>query len=278
TRKVATDVCYLACAKHLFAAGSALSPQFATHNAHTLAAILELSGRRGDWEFQRLHGMGEALYGEVVGADKMNRPCRVYAPVGGHEDLLAYLVRRLLENGANTSFVNRIVDERAPIDEIVADPVARLAALPQKPHPKIPLPRDLFRPERRNSQGIDLADPRTLADLQAGLAEALRHSARAAPIVGGTDLSGAEAPVFDPSDRRRQVGTVIAATPEAIEQALARAAQAAPSWSNAPAERRAALLDRAADLYEQHRAALMALIMREGGRTLPAALSEVREA
>src|SRR5207253_370258 len=167
--KVATDVSYLACAKRLFAAGAALYPKFATHNAHTLAAVLELAGERPDWEFQRLHGMGEALYDEIVGPDKMNRPCRVYAPVGGHEDLLAYLVRRLLENGANTSFVNRIVDERAPIDEIVADPIARLAALPRKPHPKIPLPRDLFQPERCNSQGLDLADPRALADLRKGL-------------------------------------------------------------------------------------------------------------
>src|SRR5689334_8217436 len=278
TRKLATDVSYLACAKRLFAAGSALYPQFATHNAHTLAAVLELSGGRLDWEFQRLHGMGEALYDEVVGPDKMNPPCRVYAPVGGHEDLLAYLVRRLLENGANTSFVNRIVDERAPIDDIVADPIARLAALPQKPHPKIPLPRDLFQPERRNSAGLDLADPRALADLRTGLAAALRQPARAAPIVGGVELAGAEVPVFDPSDRRRRIGTVIAAGPEAVEQALARAARVAPSWNNTAAERRAALLERAADLYEQQRAALIALIVREGGRTIPAALSEVREA
>ncbi len=278
TRKLATDVSYLACAKQLFAAGSALYPQFATHNAHSLAAILELSGGRTDWEFQRLHGMGEALYDEVVGRDKMNRPCRVYAPVGGHEDLLAYLVRRLLENGANTSFVNRIVDERAPIDEIVADPIARLAALPRKPHPKIPLPRDLFQPERCNSQGLDLADPRALADLRKGLAEALRLPARAAPIVGGTELAGTKTSVFDPSDRRREIGTVVAAGPGAVEQALARAVHAAPSWNNTPAEQRAAILERAADLYEQHRAALMALIIREGGRTVPAALSEVREA
>src|SRR5438874_2599718 len=278
TRKVATDVSYLACAQRLFAAGSALYPQFATHNAHTLAAVLDLAGQRQDWEFQRLHGMGEALYDEIVGPDKMGRPCRVYAPVGGHEDLLAYLVRRLLENGANTSFVNRIVDERAPIDEIVADPIARLAALPRKPHPKIPLPRDLFQPERCNSQGLDLADPRALADLRKGLAEALRLPARAAPIVGGTELAGAKTPVFDPSDRRRQIGTVVAAGPGAVEQALARAVHAAPSWNNTPAEQRAALLERAADLYERHRRALMALIIREGGRTVPAALSEVREA
>jgi RHH-type transcriptional regulator, proline utilization regulon repressor / proline dehydrogenase / delta 1-pyrroline-5-carboxylate dehydrogenase len=278
TRKVATDVSYLACAGRLFAAGSALYPQLATHNAHTLAAVLELGGGRTDWEFQRLHGMGEALYDEIVGPDKMDRPCRVYAPVGGHEDLLAYLVRRLLENGANTSFVNRIVDERAPIEEIVADPVARLAQLPQKPHPKIPLPRDLFQPERRNSQGLDLADPRVLAALRTGLAEALRRPAHAAPIVGGAELPGAAAPVFDPSDRRRRVGSVIAAAPEAIEQALTRAAHAAPAWNDTPAERRAAILERAAYLYEQHRAALMASIIREGGRTIPAALSEVREA
>jgi RHH-type proline utilization regulon transcriptional repressor/proline dehydrogenase/delta 1-pyrroline-5-carboxylate dehydrogenase len=278
TRKLATDVSYLACAKRLFAVGSALYPQFATHNAHTLAAVLELSGGRLDWEFQRLHGMGEALYDEVVGPDKMNRPCRVYAPVGGHEDLLAYLVRRLLENGANTSFVNRIVDERAPIDDIIADPIARLAALPEKRHPKIPLPRDLFQPERRNSEGLDLAAPRALADLRTGLAEALRQPARAAPMVGGVELAGAEVPVSDPSDGRRRIGTVIAAGPEAVEQALARATHAARSWNNTAAERRAALLERAADLYEQHRAALMALIVREGGRTIPAALSEVREA
>src|SRR5204863_3639399 len=166
TRKLATDVSYLACARRLFAAGPVFYPQFATHNAHTLAAVLQLAGDRNDWEFQRLHGMGEALYDQIVGPDKLNRPCRVYAPVGNHEELLAYLVRRLLENGANTSFVNRIVDERQPIDEIVADPIARLAALPEKPHPRIPLPRDLFQPVRLNSQGLDLADPHTLVDLR----------------------------------------------------------------------------------------------------------------
>src|SRR5439155_22618883 len=189
TRKLATDVSYLACAKQLFAAGSALYPQFATHNAHSLAAILELAGGRTDWEFQRLHGMGEALYSEIVGADKLNLPCRVYAPVGSHEDLLAYLVRRLLENGANTSFVNRIVDEREPIDDIVADPIARLARLPTKPHPRIPLPRDLFAAERRNSRGLDLADPRALASLRGALTAAVRRPWPAGPIVGGVEFA-----------------------------------------------------------------------------------------
>jgi RHH-type proline utilization regulon transcriptional repressor/proline dehydrogenase/delta 1-pyrroline-5-carboxylate dehydrogenase len=278
TRKVATDVCYLACARRLLAAGAAFYPQFATHNAHTLAAIIELAGERTDWEFQRLHGMGEALYGEIVGPDKLDLPCRVYAPVGSHEDLLAYLVRRLLENGANTSFVNRIVDEREPIDEIVADPVARLARLPEKPHPRIALPRDLFRPQRQNSQGLDLADPRALADLQGALAAASRRPWRAAPILGGSELAGEGTPVFDPSDRRRRLGTLIDASPEVVEQALARAARAAPGWDLTPAESRAERLERAAELYERERAELLALIVREGGRTIPAALSEVREA
>ncbi len=278
TRKMATDVSYLACARRLFAAGEAFYPQFATHNAHTVAAILELAGERTDWEFQRLHGMGEALYAEIVGPEKMDRPCRVYAPVGGHEDLLAYLVRRLLENGANTSFVNRIAEERAPVDEIVADPVAQLAKLPRKPHPKIPLPRDLFQPERPNSQGIDLADPRALIDLRDGMGAALRRHWKAAPIVGGIEQPGPDAPLLDPADRRRQVGVVVSAEAQAIEPALARAAHAASSWDQSPAEQRAALLERAADLYEADRAALMALIVREGGRTIPAALSEVREA
>jgi len=278
TRKVATDVSYLACARRMLDAGAAFYPQFATHNAHTLAAILELAGERVDWEFQRLHGMGEALYGEIVGPDKMDRPCRVYAPVGSHEDLLAYLVRRLLENGANTSFVNRIVDEREPIDDIVADPIAQLARLPAKPHPRIPLPRDLFQPVRRNSQGLDLAEPRVLGVLRGELGEALRRPCHAGPIVGGIELAVSGDPVWDPSDRRRRVGTVANAPPQAVEEALARAVRAAPSWNHTPAEARAAALEHAADLYERDRAKLMALIIREGGRTIPAALSEVREA
>src|SRR5205085_42212 len=175
TRKVATDVSYLACANRLLTHGAALYPQFATHNAHTVAAVLEMSSNRRDWEFQRLHGMGEALYEQIVGPGHLDRPCRIYAPVGSHEDLLPYLVRRLLENGANTSFVNRIVDDRQPIDEIIADPVARLAQLPVKPHPRIPLPRDLYGPERKNTAGLDLNDPSTLTALREGFGAALRR-------------------------------------------------------------------------------------------------------
>jgi RHH-type proline utilization regulon transcriptional repressor/proline dehydrogenase/delta 1-pyrroline-5-carboxylate dehydrogenase len=278
TRKVATDVSYIAAAKRLLAAPDAFYPQFATHNAHTLSAVLEIAGNRRDYEFQRLHGMGEALYDEVVGADKLGRPCRVYAPVGSHEDLLAYLVRRLLENGANTSFVNRIVDERAPVDEIIADPIARLRRLAVKPHPRIPLPRDLFAPERRNARGIDLSDPHRLAELDAAMTAAAARPWRAAPLVGGVELGGAEREAFDPADRRCRIGSVVEADAAATEQALARAAAAAPAWDALGPGRRADALDRAADLYESAMPELMALIVREGGRTVPDALSEVREA
>jgi RHH-type proline utilization regulon transcriptional repressor/proline dehydrogenase/delta 1-pyrroline-5-carboxylate dehydrogenase len=283
TRKVATDVSYLACANRLLARGAAFYPQFATHNAHTVAAVLKMAGDRRDWEFQRLQGMGEALYEQIVGPEHRNRPCRIYAPVGNHEDLLPYLVRRLLENGANTSFVNRIVDDRQPIDEIVADPIARLAQLPVKPHPRIPLPRDLYAPERKNSRGLDLSDPTTLTTLHEDLATALQRPWRAAPIVAGVDQTGVEQtgaaePVLDPSDRRRQVGEVAAAGRRDVDRALARAQRSAPMWDRVPARERAAKLEAAADLYEAHMAELMALIIREGGRTIPDALSEVREA
>lgn len=278
TRKVATDVSYIACARRLLADGAAFFPQFATHNAHTVATILELAGNRRDWEFQRLHGMGEALYGEVVGRDKLDRPARVYAPVGSHEDLLAYLVRRLLENGANTSFVNRLVDEKAPIDEIVADPVARLARLPVKPHPHIPLPADLYGAERRNSAGIDLADPVATAALADRMAAAAAARATAAPLVGGRPVDGATRSVVSPADNSVVVGHVADATAETVDAAIARATRAGPDWDTIAAAERAAILDRAADLYEADGPRLMALIVREGGRTVPDALSELREA
>ncbi|HKF73654.1 MAG TPA: bifunctional proline dehydrogenase/L-glutamate gamma-semialdehyde dehydrogenase PutA [Stellaceae bacterium] len=278
TRKVATDVSYLACAWRLLAAPDAFYGQFATHNAHTLAAVLELAGERRDYEFQRLHGMGEPLYEQIVGADKLDRPCRVYAPVGSHEDLLAYLVRRLLENGANTSFVNRIVDDKAPIDEIIADPVARLRGLQRKPHPRIPLPEDLYGAERRNSRGPDLSNRAELTTLKTELEVAARRSWTATPIVGGTDLEASTRPARDPSHRARTIGTVADAGPEHVERALAHAASAAPDWDATPASARAAILERVGDLYEGKLAELVALIVREGGRTIPDAVSEVREA
>jgi RHH-type transcriptional regulator, proline utilization regulon repressor / proline dehydrogenase / delta 1-pyrroline-5-carboxylate dehydrogenase len=278
TRKVATDVSYIACAKRLLAAPDAFYPQFATHNAHTLAAVIELAGNSRDFEFQRLHGMGEALYAQVVGAAAMNLPCRVYAPVGSHEDLLAYLVRRLLENGANTSFVNRIVDEKAPLDAIIADPVARLRKLPQKPHPHIPLPADLYGPTRKNARGLDLSDPLTLNQLAAEMDVAGRRSWSAAPIVGGSEQKGNAREILDPADNRRVIGSLIESSAAQNEQALTRAAHAAPRWDERGGAARAAILERAADGFEANGAELMALVVREGGRTLPDALSELREA
>ncbi len=277
TRKLTTDVSYLACAKRIWAARDAFFPQFATHNAHTVAAVLDLVGTERDFEFQRLHGMGEALHGQIVGLSPAHFPCRVYAPVGEHEDLLAYLVRRLLENGANTSFVNRLVDERAPVEALIADPVARLKTLKSKPHPGIKLPRDLY-PDRRNSRGIDLSDPPHLVALSNALAVASAKPALALPIIDGAEEAGASRPVTSPADRRVVVGGVSEASDAQIDRALAVAAKAAAGWDNTPAEERARLLDRAGDLLQERMAAFIALIVREGGRIIPDAVSEVREA
>ncbi len=283
TRKVSTDVCYLACVKRLFADPEAFYPQFASHNAHSVAAVLEAAGDSTDFEFQRLHGMGEALFDQVVGADKLGLPqglpCRVYAPVGSHEDLLAYLVRRLLENGANSSFVNRIHDEKLPIAEIVADPVAKLGQFEQIPHPRIPLPAALYGPGRRNSAGLDLFDPTTLSALDAGMRQAAAAGDwRAAPLIGGVAGEGKARSLHDPADRRRMVGEVFEAGPEQVEQALARARRAAPGWDATPAEERARCLERMADLMEQEHAKLMALCVREAGKTVGDTLAELREA
>ena len=278
TRKLATDVSYLACAKRIWAARDAFFPQFATHNAHTVASILDLAGTERDFEFQRLHGMGEALYDQIVGLAPNQFPCRVYAPVGGHEDLLAYLVRRLLENGANTSFVNRLVDERAPVEALIADPIARLKSLSAKPHPRIKLPRDLYGAERQNSRGIDLSDPPHLLALSQALAAASAKPALALPIIDGAEEAGTSRPVTSPADRRVTVGSVGEASDGQIERALAVAAKAAPLWDNTPVEERARLLDRAGDLLQERMTDFIALIVREGGRIIPDAVSEVREA
>ncbi|MDQ2695563.1 MAG: bifunctional proline dehydrogenase/L-glutamate gamma-semialdehyde dehydrogenase PutA, partial [Pseudomonadota bacterium] len=278
TRKASTDVSYLACARKLLSHRDAFYPQFATHNAHTVAAVLEMAGDSRDFEFQRLHGMGQALYDQVVGADKEHVSCRIYAPVGSHEDLLPYLVRRLLENGANSSFVNRIVDEKAPIEELIADPVARVGQLSQIPHPRIPLPRHLYGRERRNSRGIDPSDLAHLKDLYARMAEAEKRPWQAAPIIGGVARGGAGRPVYSPADRRRQVGTVVEADAGDVKTAVDRAGRAALEWDDTPAEERARCLERMADLLEAEMPALMAVCSREAGKTILDGIAEVREA
>jgi RHH-type proline utilization regulon transcriptional repressor/proline dehydrogenase/delta 1-pyrroline-5-carboxylate dehydrogenase len=285
TRKVHTDVSYLACAKALLAAPDAVFPQFATHNGQTLASILAMAGpdyTPQQYEFQCLHGMGEGLYEEVVGPDKLDRPCRIYAPVGTHETLLAYLVRRLLENGANSSFVNRIADPQVSVDELIADPVvvAREMPIVGAPHERIRLPPDLFGPERRNSRGLDLTDEGQLAALAAGLAESRTAEWRAAPSSRQDSVRapGGEQPVLNPADHRDVVGHVRFATPEDIRDAVAAAGAEAAGWAGTGADARAAILRKAADLFEARMPVLMGLISREAGKTLPNAVGEVREA
>ncbi|MEH3048486.1 trifunctional transcriptional regulator/proline dehydrogenase/L-glutamate gamma-semialdehyde dehydrogenase [Sphingomonas adhaesiva] len=273
TRKIHTDVAYVACARRLLAAKDAVFPQFATHNAQTLATIYHLAGpdfALGDYEFQCLHGMGEPLYDEVVGRGKLNRPCRIYAPVGTHETLLAYLVRRLLENGANSSFVNRIADPEVPIAELVADPVQTVRAMtaPGQKHPQIALPHDLYG-DRANSDGLDLSDERTLA----ALSEALPA---AGPWLAGGN--GVPRDVLNPADHRDRVGIVHEMTPEQAADAARLAHAAAPRWAAVPATERAAILERAADAMQARMPHLLALIVREAGKSLPNAIAEVREA
>jgi RHH-type transcriptional regulator, proline utilization regulon repressor / proline dehydrogenase / delta 1-pyrroline-5-carboxylate dehydrogenase len=282
TRKPNTDVSYLACARKLLGADPAVvHPQFATHNAHTIAAIHHLAGGR-PFEFQRLHGMGMDLYAEVIGPGEWNVPCRVYAPVGSHEDLLPYLVRRLLENGANTSFVNRISDERIPVRDLVADPCTEVRAFAithdgRYEHPRIPLPIDLYGALRKNSMGVNLANDNELRAL-AEAVNAARPPWHAEPLVPGARSGEASREVTSPADRRVVVGQTRAADAATIAHALDNAAAAQPAWNGTPAGQRAAMLERAADLLEQHRGDLIALCVREAGKTIPAAISEVREA
>ncbi len=282
TRKSNTDVSYLACMRLMLSDPKAFYPQFATHNAHTVAAAY-IAGSGVGFEYQRLHGMGEALYEDVLGADKLDRPCRIYAPVGGHEDLLAYLVRRLLENGANTSFVNRIADDRADIAEIIRDPVEAAEQQRQQGgglrNPAIPLPGAIFAP-RRNSSGLALSEPAVRAPLAAAIAEGLRRPFAVGPIVNGETVlrGGQTSPVLCPHDRREQLGSVRDADAALIEKAIASAAAAAHGWDRQGGSRRAAILERAADLYERDRAKLMAVMVREAGKTLDNAQGDVREA
>ncbi len=279
TRKQNTDVSYLACAKRLFGHGDAIYPMFATHNAHTIAAIRSIA-KGGVYEHQKLHGMGDDLYAEVVPADRLGLPCRVYAPVGSHEDLLPYLVRRLLENGANSSFVNRITDDRVAIAELVRDPVEMVGSFASIPHPKIPLPVDLLRSQnhhRTNSMGINLANDNALRDLAGQLNSAVK-AWHATPLVPGANLTGPTLPVTNPADNRQVVGQWQAADDVTVQKALTNAVAAQPAWNRTPALSRAAILEHAADQLEARIAEFMALCVKEAGKSLPDGVAEVREA
>ncbi|ENU1227812.1 trifunctional transcriptional regulator/proline dehydrogenase/L-glutamate gamma-semialdehyde dehydrogenase [Providencia rettgeri] len=294
TRKVYTDVSYIACARKLLSVPNLIYPQFATHNAHTLSAIYQIAGKNyypGQYEFQCLHGMGEPLYEQVVGkvADgKLNRPCRIYAPVGTHETLLAYLVRRLLENGANTSFVNRIADATIPLDELVVDPVKDVLELSKTegqiglPHPKIPLPRDLYGQERVNSMGLDLSNEHRLASLSSALLSAAMQQKTAEPLLGG-DFQASQTlpeatPIINPACHKDIVGYVRETTEQEAEHALNTANDAGTIWFATPPSERAAILLRAADLMEQQLQPLLDILVREAGKTYNNAIAEVREA
>ena len=317
TRKHHTDVSYLACARQLLAAPDAVYPQFATHNAHTLAAIVqhaqEIGGdyTPGQYEFQCLHGMGEPLYRQVVGRPSaagpsqgasapsggsrlhevslrggtpFSRPCRIYAPVGTHETLLAYLVRRLLENGANSSFVNRMADASVSISDLVQDPVARSEqdalredASPGQPHPQIALPAALYGAARRNSSGPDLAHEPTLRQLAADM-QAQRQAIQVRPMLAHAAVGGPCHALRNPADLTDELGSVQYASVQDVNAALQAATDAAPAWAATPPSQRAALLERAADLLQADGPRAMALLVREAGKTWGHAVAELREA
>ncbi len=283
TRKIYTDVSYIACAKKLLAATDVIFPQFATHNAQSLATIYEMAGKDfkvGKYEFQCLHGMGEPLYDEVVGKGNLDRPCRIYAPVGTHETLLAYLVRRLLENGANSSFVNRIADPKVSVDELIADPVEIVRAMPVvgAPHDQIALPDNLFGETRRNSAGLDLSNEAGLTSLTAALQASAAVDWKAVPLLATGPASGETRAVVNPGDHRDVVGSVTEASEADARQAANLAANAAASWAAVSPAERAACLMRAADLMQARMPTLLGLISREAGKSLPNAIAEVREA
>ena len=291
TRKPNTDVSYQANARRLLRNIDVIYPMFATHNAQTIAAIhqmakTELGGgaRHGNgfrYEFQKLHGMGDDLYAEVIPQDRLDVPCRVYAPVGSHEDLLPYLVRRLLENGANSSFVNRITDEAIAIDDLIRDPVEVVAGFDQIPHPRIPLPVALYRSqgqERDNSMGINLANDDALRTLAAEINAAGSGSWTAAPLVPGASASGERIEVTNPADRREAVGHWRAGDAATVERAIDNALAAQPAWDATPVDARAAMLEKAADLLEARIAMFMAMCTKEAGKTIPDGVAEVREA
>jgi RHH-type proline utilization regulon transcriptional repressor/proline dehydrogenase/delta 1-pyrroline-5-carboxylate dehydrogenase len=275
TRKLSTDVAYLACARQLIEAAPRLYPQFATHNAHTAAWVMNV-GAEQTFEFQRLHGMGEELYTEII--KNRGRPCRVYAPVGAHRDLLPYLVRRLLENGANTSFVNRFVDDEIPVEEFVTDPVDAVLALGRSvAHPRIPLPADLYGESRTNSMGLNGHDPLQLDILKREIERASGRD-RACAIIDGMPVPGEPVEVRNPAAKASIVGHLELATASASHSALEVAHRAFPAWRDVTASDRSDTLRRASDLLEARRAELTRLCVLEGGKTIPDSLAEIREA
>ncbi len=277
TRKPATDQSYLACARRLLALRPRLYPQFASHNALTVAAIVEMAGGSSGYEFQRLHGMGETLFAALRKDDKAIA-CRIYAPVGGHRELLAYLVRRLLENGANSSFVSVVGDTDVPVADLIRRPAVLLDGGSRVRHARVPLPRDLYAPARRNSLGLEFGNAADLGALLAGMAKAGDAPVAARPLIAGGKAGGAARPVISPVDGKTIAGNVVDLPVESIDEVVTAAKAGFAAWSRVPAAERAAALDRLADLIEGERDGLMALLAREAGKTLNDGVAEVREA
>lgn len=277
TRKEATDTAYLACARFLLSehTDGLIYPQFATHNAHTVTCLLDMAGER-HFEFQRLHGMGDALYDTLI--ERTGRPVRIYAPVGAHKDLLPYLVRRLLENGANSSFVHKLVDPRVPIESLTEHPLVSLRRHARLDNPRIPLPPAIYGEGRRNSQGINLNIQSQWLPLKTAYESFFSQQWTAAPLVDGQRLEGRVRPLYCPWQRSQQVGEVIWATAEQTSDAIGLLQQAFPGWNATPVEQRAAILEKTADLLEQNMPELMALCSREAGKSLQDGIDEVREA
>ncbi|MCW8329024.1 bifunctional proline dehydrogenase/L-glutamate gamma-semialdehyde dehydrogenase PutA [Photobacterium sp. SDRW27] len=278
TRKEATDSSYLACARFLLSEHlrGVIYPQFASHNAHTVSAIMAMATTNRDFEFQRLHGMGDALYNHVMDMHQTN--VRIYAPVGSHKDLLPYLVRRLLENGANSSFVHRLVDANCPVETLTHHPVDELRSRPTLHNSLIPLPPQIFGEERKNSAGVNIdieAEWRPFSDSVQAFSH---HQWQAGPIINGEMLSGNEQAVTAPYDRRESVGSVSFANADLVDNAIDSAAKAFPEWSQLPAAQRAQCLVKLADLLEQHTGELVALCHREAGKTIQDSIDEIREA
>ena len=276
TRKAATDLNYMACAAQLLAARPRLFPQFATHNALSIASILARAPELAGFEFQRLHGMGDDLYRSLL-AEHPQTGCRTYAPVGGHRDLLAYLVRRLLENGANTSFVSAAADPNVPLASLLVRPQTLLGAPGKARHPRIPLPRDLFGASRANSAGVEFGARASLQGLLDVVAQAQRRDWQAAPLIGGTAAEGTARTALSPIDGAA-FGSLIDATAADAQTALTAATQGFRAWSQTPVSTRAAALMRMGQLLEERRADFLALLQTEAGKTLDDALSELREA
>ncbi len=275
THKSATDLSYLACAQFMLSRTDVFYPQFASHNAHTVAAVYQF-GQHSRYEFQRLHGMGERLYQEIIEVQNWGIPCRIYAPVGHYHELLPYLVRRLLENGTNTAFINQISRTDVSVAELIDDPIEAIKTTSYSR--SIVLPRHLFGESRLNSEGLNLADPEQLAQLQENLNALATKQWTATPLINGRPRFGEQRLVVNPCGNRLTVGSVVFADAMIIEETLSAASEAFTDWRLCPVAKRAEYLQRAADLLEQHRFELVSLCVREGGRTVKDALAEVREA